>query len=519
MSDTNAAEIGNKGNASLIKETASRVRDAVVRAIGGRVTKNATNESFGVGSTITPPVDADDVWRLEKLDTRSFERMPPWRLLELLCELSPDISRALWDYLRMTNPGWEMKVYKPGDSKVIDARAQAVCDEFVITLKNIYGDFNIIPNRLFTMAFMRGAFFAELVIAADGRTPVDLATPDPQPVRFDQIDDPLRGAIFRPFEMVKGEKVWLDIPTIKYIPVDPFPGNPYGRSLASPALFSTLFLLALLHDIRRVVQQQGYPRIDITIDLEALQTMLENAEDNDDPAAMQNAVTQAINEVATMYGKLQPDEAYVHTSLVTINRPVGTVDSSSLGGIQGIIEVLERMSVRALKTVPIVHGQAQNVSESNANRQWEIYAAGIKALQHFCEVLLEDMFDFMLRAQGIQAKVRFQFSELRAAEMLRDTQVHLLQVKVAKERYLAGYTSQDESALYATGKEKADASEPRDMQPVDDAGAGAAASAQPDPGATRGSDADVQQMLDLMQQTLDRLEKDRTNGHHAETIA
>jgi hypothetical protein len=465
------------------RETKKAISEAVVRAIGGRVTKDSVNEMTSMGGMIMPPVDAEDVWRLEKLDVQSFERMPPWKLLELLCELSPDISRALWDFLRMSNPGWELKAYRLG-TQSIDPRAQAACDAFVIRLKELHGDFNIVANRLFIMAFMRGALFAELIMSADGRTAVDLVTPDPQPVRFEKVRDSARGAINVPFEWVNNEKVYLNLPTIKYIPVDPFPGSPYGRALASPALFSTLFLLALLHDIRRVVQQQGYPRMDIEIDLEAMRlSMPEDAEA--DVESWKNWVNEAVDQVTAMYSKLQPDEAYVHTNVVKLNRPMGTVDASSLTGIQGIIEVLERMSVRALKTVPIVHGQAQNVSESNANRQWEIYAAGVKALQHFAEVLLEDMFDFMLRAQGIQAKTAFRFSELRAAELLRDTQVDLLRVKVAKERYLAGYVSQDEAALYATGKEKADAQEPRDMQPVDDAGAGAAASAQPDPGSTR----------------------------------
>lgn len=467
----------------LEERSKKAISEAVIRAIGGRVTKDSATDSVGTTATIMPPLQAEDVWRLEKLDMQSFERMQPWRLLELMCELSPDISRALWDYLRMTNPGWECKAYRLG-SKAIDVAAQAACDSFITTLKELYGDFNIVPNRLFIMAFMRGALFAELIIAADGRTPIDLATPDPQPVRFERTRTTARGTVYRPFEWVDGEKVYLDLPTIKYIPVDPFPGSPYGRALASPALFSTLFLLALLHDIRRVVQQQGYPRLDIEIDLEAMQQAMPEDADTD-VEAWQAWVNKAVEEVAIMYAKLQPDEAYVHTSIVKLNRPIGTVDSSSLGGIQGIIEVLERMSVRALKTVPIVHGQAQNVSESNANRQWEIYAAGVKSLQHFAEVLLEDMFSFMLRAQGMQATVVFRFSELRAAELLRDTQVDLLRVKVAKERYLAGYVSQDEAALYATGKEKADVPEPRDLAPVDDAGAGAAASAQPDPGSTR----------------------------------
>ena len=44
-----------------------------------------------------------------------------------------------------------------------------------------------------------------------------------------------------------GQWVALDRDTIRYVPIDPFPGKPTGRSLAAPALFPALFLIALLH--------------------------------------------------------------------------------------------------------------------------------------------------------------------------------------------------------------------------------------------------------------------------------
>jgi hypothetical protein len=456
-----------------------------LRVVGGRITRDNPTDLMqwaGAGVALIPP-DAENSWRVEKLDQHTFERMPAHRVLELLCDLSPDISRALWDWLRMCNPGWACKTYTVGTQE-INMQAQVAVDAFVATLKDLYGDFNIIPNRLFTSVFLRGAVLSELIIAPDGRTPLDLATPDPRIVRFEKVWDARRGTIYRPYEQVRGERVYLDLPTITYIPVDPFPGSPYGRALATPALFPTMFLLTLLHDVRRVVQQQGYPRHDITILLEKLEASMPDDLEEDDQA-FEKWVTKTINDVSKVFNNLQPDEAYIHTDVVQINRPVGTVDASSLQGVQGIVEILERMIIRALKTVAIVMGFSVTVSESNANRQWEIFAAGIKAIQHLVEVLFERVFTFMLRAQGIAADVEFRFSELRTAELLRDTQVELLMTKVATTQYQAGFISQDEAALKAANKQKADQQEPRAVAPTDTTGAGAVASAQPDPGALR----------------------------------
>jgi hypothetical protein len=121
----------------------------------------------------------------------------------------------------------------------------------------------------------------------------------------------------------------------------------------------------------------------------------------------------------------------------------------------------------------------------------------------------------LLRAQGIQATVEFRFSELRAAELLRDTQVELLRAKVAQARYAAGWVSQDEAALYATGKEKSDVPEPREMEEVDDTGAGAAGSAQPDPGATRATEEQIRELIEQIAREI--FMADRQNGaYHGE---
>ena len=182
--------------------------------------------------------------------------------------------------------------------------------------------------------------------------PVDLVMPDPRWIYFRRVADPVRGPVWEPFQWQQGQQVSLAVPTFRYVPVDPFPGSPYGRSLASPALFGAVFALALLHDLRRVVQQQGYPRLDISISLEQLLLAMPPELKNDPaqaPQALQSWVDQVIAEVKRAYSALEPDDTYIHTDIVTLNKPVGTVDASSLGAVDGLITALERMATRALR--------------------------------------------------------------------------------------------------------------------------------------------------------------------------
>lgn len=401
---------------------------------------------------MAPPNQFDDAWHVLHANRALLERMSPARLLEVLSDLSPEVSRSLWDFLRLCNPGWEAKAQRVTASgkAVPHARGQAATDAFLDRLDDQYGSVDILFGRLFMGAFLRGALFSELVLDGSGRMPVDLVTPDPITVRFRRVDDPQRGPIWQAGQWQGGRFIAFDRPTVRYTPVDPYPGSPYGRPLAAPALFVSLFLLAMLHDIRRVVQQQGYPRIDLSIDTEKLATLLDQY--SNDPETYEAKVTEVVQQVIDAYAELEPDDAYVHTDVTTVNRPVGAVDASSLGAVDSLIAALERMATRALKSMPLMMGIKEGASDTDSNRQWEIYAAGIKSIQHYAETMLERLLTLALEAQGIQASVEFRFAELRAAEELRDQQVLTMKIANATAKYMAGWITQDQASEEVTGE-------------------------------------------------------------------
>lgn len=270
-----------------------------------------------------------------------------------------------------------------------------------------------------------------------------------------------------------------------YVPVDPLPGIPFGQSLCSSAVFPVLFSLSLLHDLRRVVSQQGYPRLDIEVVMEKLVASMP-ADLRSDPVAGERWIKSVIKQVSDSYTALEPDDAYVHTDVTKVNRPVGTVDSSSLGAIDGLMAALDRQAVRSLKTMPLLFGINEATSETHANRQWEVHVAGVKALQHMCEGLLERLFTLALQAQGVQSHVRWRFAELRGAELLRDEQVRALKLRNAALAYALGYISQDEAAQWGAEMQEADEDEPRIPNAgIGGGGSGGAATANPEPGAGR----------------------------------
>ncbi|MDF2434913.1 MAG: hypothetical protein JWP44_4544 [Mucilaginibacter sp.] len=445
---------------------------AIARGIGGRLSIDSQFDLFGMPNVLVPPSNAEDQWRFLSLDNDALRRISPARLMELLADLSPDVSRALWDFLRLCNPGWTVKVTRPGGTDV-DAKGQQMADDFLNQLQTLYGSVDVVFGRMFISAFLRGAIMAELVLDLDGKTMVDFATPDPASVRYVRKQDPVRGHIYVPvqwqnraltlpvpLESPIAGFIPLTWPTIRIVPIDPFPGSPYGRAMAAPALFSTLFLLGMLHDLRRVVSQQGYPRLDASIDLMKLKASAP-ASITSDPAKWKKWVKDSIDEVTKLYEDLQPDDMFTHTDVVTLNRPVGTVDSSSLGAVDGLIQALERMSTRALKTMPFMQGSTQSTTETQAVREWEMMTQSIRSTQHFVESLTSGLLELGLQAQGVAADVSVEFAELRASEEIRDATAEGLRVANAAQKYSWGWISQDAAAQAGANVDEADAPAPR----------------------------------------------------------
>jgi hypothetical protein len=418
---------------------------------GGRLTWDDQYMMFGAGANIIlPPPEAKADWRMLNADEHLLRRLPTDEVITLLADASPDVSRALWDFLRLSNPGWEAKAFYPGTDRPMPAGQKLIDDFMNNVLKNRHGSPDVVINRMFFGAYLRGALFGELVLDEDGRTPIDLATPDPWTVRFQRWVDPVMGQVWVPGQFHGAQFVALLRPTIRYVPIDPAPGMPYGRSPVVPAIFSSLFLLGLLHDLRRVVAQQGYPRLDISIMLDQLRAAMPPTIAAD-PAQWKAWVENTVNEVKAAYQGLQPDDAFIHTSVVEINRAVGAANENGIGELGDFIGVLERMTARALKTMPIMMGGRGAASEmSDANRQWEIEVAGIKAVQHLCESMLEQLLTVgVVEAQGVAADVQFRFAELRAAEMFRDEQTLGIKLDNAYKMWAYGYASEDESANHA----------------------------------------------------------------------
>lgn len=265
--------------------------------------------------------------------------------------------------------------------------------------------------------------------------------------------------------------------------------------------------------------QQGYKRMDISLDME--KAMDAYSFDPQNHTTFGAYVKAAIGQVETVYRTLQPDHAFVHTDIFQINDAAGTIDEDSLGAIDKIIERLEKKLTIALKSNGVVMDTSNNSNESDSNRKWEIFVAGIKSIQHLVEHMMESLLTLSCRAIGLQARIVVRFAELRASEMLRDEQTKQLRIQNADAMYVSGYASQDEASNYAVNHD-ADADEPRSATTeaedfVDDNSDGNEALNQNSD--DRGIDTDKEPVILNSQDFKGLSVKGSRNGHSKETVA
>jgi hypothetical protein len=429
----------------------------------------------------------EDFHHATRLDLATIERTSPARALEFLVDTSPELSRAMHDYHTMTNPGWTINCYNPGTRK-INKSAQKVFDEEILgTVVRNYGTPDVLFDRVFTAVGLRGGVATETVLADDSVTFLDLALPDPAYFTWRRVREGGRGKVWHTGQYQNNLWVDLDLyPTFKYVPFHPLTGKPRGRSLFTPAVYICVFLMSILHDLKRVIQQQGYPRLDITIDFDKLRAeMPRNTKNNS--AELKKWAQEMVDSVKRVYAQLRPDDTYIHSAAVTVNKPNGVLNNMSLGALDTLFGALERMATRAVKSMSILMGsRSGGGGEGQANREWEIYAKSMKSVQHVGEAVLENGFNVAMRARGIRCRVEVRFAELRAAEELRDAQTAAINAAVAGVQYDRGWISQDDAAKRGANVDKADQAKPRQAEQPGLGGEGQGlGGGQVDPGETR----------------------------------
>ncbi|HUW12407.1 MAG TPA: hypothetical protein VM537_21960, partial [Anaerolineae bacterium] len=407
--------------------------------VGGRPTHKA-----GLGT-----YDASSVCRLLSRSYAGYDQV--YRQLKHMRDYNPDAALAVWNFLLLCNQGAKVEVYaaKLGSEgeRQKDVQGQQIIDELLEDAGHEYGA-GLLPlaNVGVLTLITQGAAAMELELSENLREVLDVCPVDPRLIDFAKDDGKYVPVINRP-----GKPERLNTNQFRYMPLHPDVGDPRGRSPLVPALETAFFQTEVMRDLKAVVHNQGYPRIEVTV-LEEI--ILENVPAHlKAPGAEEALKTWLDNYLAdlqTTFNGLHPDDAFIHwdwtkPGYVSGNWSAGSVDAKKL------MEVIDTQMVAALKQLPILLGRNEGSTTTHATVQWQIYAAGIEALREHVGQLLSWTLSVALQVYGRQAKAEVSFEALRKADRKAEAEAEATETRTRILQVQAGWIDNDEAAQKAVG--------------------------------------------------------------------
>jgi hypothetical protein len=385
-----------------------------------------------------------------QVDEASLLTMSIEDLIDVLIDIHPDVSFAVWNFMRISDSGYTIRVENVEDSEVYEEGLEEI--QFLIkrlsqpNIENfeLSRDFDKVVQQLILSTVVRGACSLELVLTPSYDDVAFLAPVDPSTVDFKFENDR-----YVPYQ--DEETLSLDIPTFFYEGLDSMIDNPYGRSPILGALNTIFFQMQVLNDLKQVVHNQGYPRFDITILEEVLLNRMPITIRNNEEKK-QKWLNEKLQEIIDMYNDLDPDDSFVHYDSVEISMAGGGEKGGAIIDPQKLMDVIDSQIMAGLKTLSTILGRrSTGNTESFAKMEIKLYIKGVEAIQKTVERILSRALTLTLNIKGMQGVVYFEFNpvEIRTSmETAQFEQVHLLNCQFKRDQ---GWIDQEEASMMAVG--------------------------------------------------------------------
>jgi hypothetical protein len=428
--------------------------------MGGRQTQPVNPALFGLWAfQFIPRRNWQD---LDLNDITLNKMLTAQQVLELLADLSPEVSNALWNYQRLANTEWTFEVRTLDEQDELP-EAQGLVTQLINRLNENSGGLNNIVNQFILSACTQGAICAELALTEDLEDVDDLYPINPYTIYFQREGQSQKLVPFQKQVLTyagMGENFGgvgiggfpfkrLNELTFCYIPVDPGIDDPYGRPPFAPVLQLVVFYMQLLHDLRQSVHVAAWGRVHIKVVEEVIMKFAPASIKSDPTGQKQRQfVKTQIQQITEAYNTLRPDDAFVSTDNIQLD----ALDFS--GGtlqVDNILRAIERLMFRALKQLPVLMGSNEGTTETHGTVQMDIYASAIRNFQKLSNSALEKLFNVALRVWGISGVVKGRFKEFSGASELQLAQAAAAQIANAAQKRDQGWITNDDASMEITG--------------------------------------------------------------------
>ena len=182
-----------------------------------------------------------------------------------------------------------------------------------------------------------------------------------------------------------------------------------------------LFQLQVLNDIKAVVHNQGYPRLDIMIIEEVLLRRMPISIRNNEEKK-EKWLNERLRDIINMYNNLNPDDAFVHYDSLKFGE-AGGKGSGALIDPEKLMHVIDNLIQSGVKTLSTLLGRrGAGQTESYAKIEIKLYMAGLAGIQRYISSFMEKMLTIYLNMKGKQGIVEFNFNPIEIRTELEQEQ-------------------------------------------------------------------------------------------------
>lgn len=351
--------------------------------------------------------------RVRQIDVNTFKNYSLNDLLDMLSVCHPEVSYALWQYLRVANSTITCKA--KGVRGNDDARGQKVLDGLLWKLNhpptgNQFEESRGVEKlslQLILNTLLRGSAGCELVLNNAGTmerlVPFDSGTISYKTENERVIPYQWQGGL-------GGDMGWvpLDYPNIFIYALDEAIGDPYGRNPFASVPAMVAFQLGFLNDLKAATHQVGYPRLKATLVEEAFANNLPPQIRND-PKQYKEWADNYKRQIEANLRNLEPDSILTAWDTVTLDM-VGKGGSGATIRVDAVISVIERSLAASLKTMLTILGRGIDSSKESYAAELKLYSRGIESVQKVVESLFERALTLALNLEGVRGWVDVTFA-------------------------------------------------------------------------------------------------------------
>jgi hypothetical protein len=366
--------------------------------------------------------------------------------IEFLRRVNPDVSMAVWNFVRLANQGSEMQFYTPGKARSRMTFLDNEWRDFAARINEISNSgLDGLIDQFHYSSFLLGAMGVEVEVTEDRRDIFDVYPVKPQTIRWELLEVDGRKT-WVPYQYNAFKKVYLDKKHANFfwVPSDPDIGDPRGTMQLTPVLQAIDFQMQILQDLQAVLHHQGYPRNDISIDLERMLSHCPPGIRNN-PKELDEWLKEQYNNIVNIMKNISPDSDYIHFDEVTVNMNQGANAGRSLD-VRAISELLDTQTLSGLKQMAIFMNRNQGITESWGTVQFRIFCSGIASCQRGSKRLVEEIARLWLRVKGYQAIPVFTHNTIDWNSEEQRMNVKLLEQKFYAIAVLMGWIDNNKAA-------------------------------------------------------------------------